>query len=166
MSVAQTVTGPVAVEELGFTLPHEHTSCRPELVRTRQELMDFSSDAELMTDELHDFHRTGLEVEPLRANLAVIPQQYVRTPPTAPPATAPAVAAQSNHWPTASNISPHSSSASLPQLDLSFLDALAGSQVSQATAASSLSTPTHVAADGTNTKAGVQQAAAAALHYG
>jgi len=54
-----TVTGPVPPERIGFTLPHEHTSCRPELVRTRQELIDFTSDAEVMTDELHDFRRRG-----------------------------------------------------------------------------------------------------------
>jgi predicted metal-dependent phosphotriesterase family hydrolase len=54
-----TVTGPVPPERIGFTLPHEHISCRPELVNTRQELIDFTSDAELMTDELHDFRRRG-----------------------------------------------------------------------------------------------------------
>jgi predicted metal-dependent phosphotriesterase family hydrolase len=54
-----TVTGPVPPERIGFTLPHEHTSCRPELVRNRQELFDFTSDVEIMTDELHDFRRRG-----------------------------------------------------------------------------------------------------------
>src|SRR5436190_11283618 len=54
-----TVTGPVPPERIGFTLPHEHLSCRPELVSTRQELIDFTSDAEVMTDELHDFRRRG-----------------------------------------------------------------------------------------------------------
>jgi predicted metal-dependent phosphotriesterase family hydrolase len=54
-----TVTGPVPPERIGFTLPHEHLSCRPELVRTRQELVDFTSDVEVMTDELHDFRRRG-----------------------------------------------------------------------------------------------------------
>jgi len=54
-----TVTGPVPPERIGFTLPHEHLSCRPELVRTRQELIDFTSDAEVMTDELADFRRRG-----------------------------------------------------------------------------------------------------------
>ena len=54
-----TVTGPVPPERIGFTLPHEHLSCRPELVPKRQELIDFTSDAEVMTDELHDFRRRG-----------------------------------------------------------------------------------------------------------
>src|SRR6476619_4072737 len=54
-----TVTGPVPPERIGFTLPHEHLSCRPELVRTRSELFDYTSDAEVMTDELHDFRRRG-----------------------------------------------------------------------------------------------------------
>ena len=54
-----TVTGPVPPERIGFTLPHEHLSCRPELVRARAELLDFTSDAEVMTDELHDFRRRG-----------------------------------------------------------------------------------------------------------
>jgi predicted metal-dependent phosphotriesterase family hydrolase len=54
-----TVTGPVPPERIGFTLPHEHLSCRPEMVRTRQELVDFTSDVEVMTDELHDFRRRG-----------------------------------------------------------------------------------------------------------
>jgi phosphotriesterase-related protein len=54
-----TVTGPVPPERIGFTLPHEHLSCRPELVRTRSELLDYTSDAEVMTDELHDFRRRG-----------------------------------------------------------------------------------------------------------
>src|SRR4029077_15174147 len=54
-----TVTGPVPPERIGFTLPHEHLSCRPELVRARAELIDFTSDAEVMTDELHDFRRRG-----------------------------------------------------------------------------------------------------------
>lgn len=54
-----TVTGPVPPERIGFTLPHEHLSCRPELVRARSELIDYTSDAEVMTDELHDFRRRG-----------------------------------------------------------------------------------------------------------
>ncbi|HLY35379.1 MAG TPA: phosphotriesterase-related protein [Candidatus Limnocylindria bacterium] len=54
-----TVTGPIPPERIGFTLPHEHTSCRPELAPTRSELTDFTFDAELMTGELHDFRRRG-----------------------------------------------------------------------------------------------------------
>jgi predicted metal-dependent phosphotriesterase family hydrolase len=54
-----TVTGPIPPERIGFTLPHEHLSCRPEFVRTRSELLDYTSDAEVMTDELHDFRRRG-----------------------------------------------------------------------------------------------------------
>ncbi|MGZ6372779.1 MAG: phosphotriesterase family protein [Candidatus Limnocylindria bacterium] len=54
-----TVTGPIPPERIGFTLSHEHTSCRPELAATRSELTDFTFDAELMTGELHDFRRRG-----------------------------------------------------------------------------------------------------------
>ena len=54
-----TVTGPVPPERIGFTLPHEHLSCRPELVRTRSELLDYTSDPEVMRGELHDFRRRG-----------------------------------------------------------------------------------------------------------
>src|SRR5437868_8123192 len=52
-----TVTGPVPPERIGFTLPHEHLSCRPELVRTRSELLDYTSDPDVLTAELHDFRR-------------------------------------------------------------------------------------------------------------
>jgi predicted metal-dependent phosphotriesterase family hydrolase len=54
-----TVTGPIPPERIGFTLPHEHTSCRAELAPTRSELTDFTFDAEVMTGELHDFRRRG-----------------------------------------------------------------------------------------------------------
>src|SRR5207237_3423775 len=50
-----TVTGPVPPERIGFTLPHEHTSCRPELVRTRQELIDFTSDVEVVAADTGEF---------------------------------------------------------------------------------------------------------------
>jgi predicted metal-dependent phosphotriesterase family hydrolase len=54
-----TVTGPIPPERIGFTLPHEHLSCRPELATTRSEPADFTFDAEIMTAELHDFRRRG-----------------------------------------------------------------------------------------------------------
>jgi predicted metal-dependent phosphotriesterase family hydrolase len=54
-----TVTGPIPPERIGFTLPHEHLSCSPEQIRHRSELIDLTSDAEVMTDELHDFRRRG-----------------------------------------------------------------------------------------------------------
>ncbi len=54
-----TVSGPVPPERIGFTLPHEHTSCGLERVVSRQELVDFTSDPELMADELRDFRRRG-----------------------------------------------------------------------------------------------------------
>ena len=49
-----TVTGPIPPERIGITLPHEHTSCRPERVREREQLVDFTTDADLMTEELRD----------------------------------------------------------------------------------------------------------------
>jgi predicted metal-dependent phosphotriesterase family hydrolase len=52
-----TVTGPIPPERVGFTLPHEHTSCRHELLETRSQRTDFTPDLELMVEELHDFRR-------------------------------------------------------------------------------------------------------------
>lgn len=54
-----TVTGPIPPERLGLTLPHEHTSARPEVAARREQLFDFTSDPELILDELRDFHRRG-----------------------------------------------------------------------------------------------------------
>ncbi len=54
-----TVSGPVPPERIGFTLPHEHTSCRLERVSDRRQLVDFTSDPEVMADELRDFRRRG-----------------------------------------------------------------------------------------------------------
>lgn len=52
-----TVTGPIPPERVGFTLPHEHTSCRHDLLATRSQRTDFTPDLELMVEELHDFRR-------------------------------------------------------------------------------------------------------------
>lgn len=54
-----TVTGPIPPERVGFTLPHEHTSARPEVAARREQLFDFTSDSELIIDELRDFRRRG-----------------------------------------------------------------------------------------------------------
>lgn len=54
-----TVTGPIPPERVGFTLPHEHTSSRAEIAARREQLFDFTSDPELILDELRDFHRRG-----------------------------------------------------------------------------------------------------------
>jgi len=54
-----TVTGPMPPERVGFTLPHEHTSARPEVAAVREHLFDFTSDPELIIDELRDFRRRG-----------------------------------------------------------------------------------------------------------
>ena len=54
-----TVTGPIPPERIGFTLPHEHTSARPEVAARREQLFDFTSDPELIIDELRDFRRRG-----------------------------------------------------------------------------------------------------------
>src|SRR4026209_1448042 len=54
-----TVTGPIPPARLGFTLPHEHTSARPEVAARREQLFDFTSDPELLIDELRDFRRRG-----------------------------------------------------------------------------------------------------------
>ncbi len=54
-----TVSGPVPPERIGFTLPHEHTSCRLEQAAHREQLVDFTTDADVMADELRDFRRRG-----------------------------------------------------------------------------------------------------------
>jgi phosphotriesterase-related protein len=54
-----TVSGPVPPDHVGFTLPHEHTSARPEVAARREQLFEFTSDAELIIDELRDFRRRG-----------------------------------------------------------------------------------------------------------
>lgn len=54
-----TVSGPVPPERIGFTLPHEHTSCSLEHAVHRQQVVDFSTDPGTMTDELRDFRRRG-----------------------------------------------------------------------------------------------------------
>ncbi len=54
-----TVTGPVPPDRIGFTLPHEHTSCRLEVTASREHPARFGSDIEVMTDELRDFRRRG-----------------------------------------------------------------------------------------------------------
>jgi phosphotriesterase-related protein len=54
-----TVTGPIPPERIGLTLPHEHIPCSPELARTRSQLIDYTSEIELIADELRDFRRRG-----------------------------------------------------------------------------------------------------------
>jgi phosphotriesterase-related protein len=54
-----TVGGPIPPERIGFTLPHEHTSCSPQVARSRAELVDYDTDFELMVSELRDFRRRG-----------------------------------------------------------------------------------------------------------
>ena len=54
-----TVTGPVPPERIGFTLPHEHLSASPETAARREQTFDFTSDPELILDEVRDFRRRG-----------------------------------------------------------------------------------------------------------
>jgi predicted metal-dependent phosphotriesterase family hydrolase len=54
-----TVTGPMPPDQIGFTLPHEHTSCSVEVAPRREQMFDFSSDPEVILDELRDFRRKG-----------------------------------------------------------------------------------------------------------
>jgi hypothetical protein len=98
---------------------------------------------------------------PPRAALAVIPQQYVRTAGTttaAVPAAAYSASSQPANAP-ASNTSQTSAATALPQLDLSFLDALATAPAVARTAATSstIATPSS-ANDSTTEKQAVKQA--------
>ena len=54
-----TVSGPIAPDQLGFTLPHEHLSCSAERLDTRELAFDFASDADVLVDELRDARRRG-----------------------------------------------------------------------------------------------------------
>jgi predicted metal-dependent phosphotriesterase family hydrolase len=54
-----TVSGPIPPDHVGFTLPHEHTSARPEVATRREQLFDFTSDLQVILDELRDFRRRG-----------------------------------------------------------------------------------------------------------
>jgi len=98
--------------------------------------------------------------QPLRTNLAVIPSQYVHS---LPPASPPSVSAEppaASSPPTPTNLAPSFSSSALPHLDLSFLDALAASPVTQTTAASSSSSGANTPAEPTHTTPSVQPASA------
>jgi predicted metal-dependent phosphotriesterase family hydrolase len=55
-----TVTGPMPVDRIGMTLPHEHLSCSPDQLRSREHAIPFTPDAETMTDELRDARRRGV----------------------------------------------------------------------------------------------------------
>jgi phosphotriesterase-related protein len=55
-----TVTGPIPVERIGMTLPHEHLSCGPQQMRGRQELLELSPNAETIGEELRDARRRGV----------------------------------------------------------------------------------------------------------
>jgi hypothetical protein len=92
----------------------------------------------------------------LRPNLAVIPPQYVHSLPTAAPETASQLAPAAHNQPSTPSVGPQTSTAPLPQLDLSFLDALANSQGPQTTAGSSSAATANVAAEVTNAKSSVQ----------
>lgn len=54
-----TVAGPIPPDRLGFTLPHEHTSCSVELLAAREQAYDFTPDLDLVVDELRDARRRG-----------------------------------------------------------------------------------------------------------
>jgi len=54
-----TVSGPIPPEQVGFTLPHEHTSCSPAVAARREQVFDFTSDPDLILEELGDFRRRG-----------------------------------------------------------------------------------------------------------
>lgn len=55
-----TVTGPMPVDRIGMTLPHEHLSCSPDQLASREHPIPFTPDAETMADELRDARRRGV----------------------------------------------------------------------------------------------------------
>ena len=58
-SRVMTVSGPIPVEKLGFTLPHEHTGISLWQIPNRWDYWELTPDEDLVTDELRDFRRRG-----------------------------------------------------------------------------------------------------------
>ncbi len=54
-----TVSGPIAPDRLGFTLPHEHTGIALWHVEKRWDYWELSPDEDVITDELRDYRRRG-----------------------------------------------------------------------------------------------------------
>jgi phosphotriesterase-related protein len=54
-----TVDGPVGPDAIGFTLPHEHTSCRADQAATRIQSFAFTSDFKLIAREVGAFRAAG-----------------------------------------------------------------------------------------------------------
>lgn len=54
-----TVSGPVAPDQLGFTLTHEHVSCSVEHIAARERPYAFTPDADVIVEELRDVRRRG-----------------------------------------------------------------------------------------------------------
>ena len=54
-----TVSGPIPVEKLGFTLPHEHSGISLWHIPNRWDYWELTPDEDLITAELRDFRRRG-----------------------------------------------------------------------------------------------------------
>jgi phosphotriesterase-related protein len=54
-----TVSGPIAPDRLGFTLPHEHTGIALWHVEKRWDYWELSPDEDVITEELRDYRRRG-----------------------------------------------------------------------------------------------------------
>jgi predicted metal-dependent phosphotriesterase family hydrolase len=59
MAFVRTVTGDVAPERLGFTLPHEHTQCHPWRIPERFDYWELTPDEDLIAAELERFRAAG-----------------------------------------------------------------------------------------------------------
>ena len=59
MPFVRTVTGDVAPERLGFTLPHEHTQCHLWRISERFDYWELTADEDLIAAELERFRAVG-----------------------------------------------------------------------------------------------------------
>jgi predicted metal-dependent phosphotriesterase family hydrolase len=59
VATVMTVRGPVAANQIGFTLPHEHLSCDPAQLHLREQAYNYSPTFQVIVDELSSYAAIG-----------------------------------------------------------------------------------------------------------